>query len=334
MYSALVPFENIIDAIKDATGIQNLRNLYPQIRRFIYRAEKEIGFGGGLILKKIVYSTSNNTIVNNKLKLPDDLLYLESFGMCQEGICPKDYKIQGNWFFLCRPIDKVSLIYYALLCDGEGNPVITENHFEAVVSGIKYFMYQPKVWNNEGNINMLKDLEKYYDDRIGEARGDDVFPTTKEEWSQIAQQLKMSTRDMLIYSQEKKCYCCVEETENEQVIVTNDLGLEIVYHWQYSDLASDISLAPSIDISFLESKNIETIEQFLLGNIISYTAIGRIGIAIRNINEDKYKIVDVFNHDISSIVFESHYNTELKTQIFISKEYYSYGSIYFKLIEN
>lgn len=335
MYSALVPFENIVDAVKDSTGIQNLRNLYPKIRRLVYRAEKEIGFGGALVLKKIVYSTSDNTIVNNKAKLPDDLMYIESVGMCKEGLCPKDYKLQGNWMFLCRPIEKFTLIYYTLLCDGEGNPIITENHFEAVVAGLTYFMYAPKIFNNEGSMSVYKELQKYYDDRIGEARGDDVFPTTPEEWSQIAQTLKMSYRDILIYSPEKKCFCCIDQSENEQVISIDGPGTDTLsYHWQYDDFEFDINDAPDIDIPFLETKNIVPINDFISGQTLSLSNIGRIGIAIRNIDENDYKIMDVFNFDITSIVFDSYYNAELRTQIYISKEYYSNGEVYFKLTEN
>lgn len=334
MYSPLVPFEDIIDAVKDATGISNLRNLYPLVRRYIYRAEKEIGFGGGLILKRIKYSTSNNTIINGKFKLPDDIVVIESMGMCQEGLCPGDYNLQGSWGFLCKPITDFSFIYYTLLCDGEGNPAVTENHFEAVVSGIKFFMYQPKMWNNEGNLNFYKDLEKYYNDRIGEARGDDVMPT-QAEWSRISQLLKMSYRDILIYSEKEKCYCCIEESVNNEIL--EDTGTQsdnYVYFWQYEDLVSNIDLAVDIDQDFLDSKPKKPIADFVSGYTIPYSSIGRIALAISGVSEDYYTIVDIFNNDITSIVFDAYYNETLKTQIYISKEYYSYGNVYFELTIN
>ena len=161
MYSNIVPFENIIDAVKDETSVTNLRNLYPMVRRLVYRAEREIGYGHGLLLKKIDYKKSDGTILDMKARLPADLLLLEEVGTCNQGLCPDDYRIQGNFLFLCRDIEEFSIIYYTLLCDGEGNPAITENHFEAVVAGVKFFMYQPKMWNNEGNMNFFKSLEMF-----------------------------------------------------------------------------------------------------------------------------------------------------------------------------
>ena len=92
MYSNLVPFENIIDAIKDETGISNLRNLYPHVRRLLHRAQGEIGYGGSLIMKRIKYSVSDETLKDNKIRLPEDFISIEAIGMCQEGICPNVYK--------------------------------------------------------------------------------------------------------------------------------------------------------------------------------------------------------------------------------------------------
>lgn len=331
MYSPLVPFENIIDAVKDATGISNLRNLYPTVRRYVYRAEKEIGFGKGLILKRIKYSTSNNTIVNGRLRLPDDIISIEEIGMCQEGVCPGDYKIQGNWIFLCKPITDFNFIYYTMMCDGEGNPAVTENHFEAVVSGVKFFMYQPKIWNNEGNLNFYKDLEKYYDDRIGEARGDDLMPT-QAEWAKIGQKFKMSSRDILIYSEKERCYCCIEESENDQVLNNDgEMGQQIVYFWQYSDLVSNISIASEIDQSFLDSKSKKPLSEFSSGYTIPYVSIGRIAFAVSGVKKDSCVITDIFNKDITDTLFDSYYNEDLKMQIYVSKEYYSYGNIFFQL---
>lgn len=335
MYSNVIPFENIIDGIKDETGIQNLRNLYPMVRRFVYRAERDIGFGNGLLLKRIDYKKSDSTILDLKIRLPEDLIYLEEVGTCNQGLCPDDYKRQGNFLFLCNDIDEFSLIYYAMLCDGEGNPAITENHFDAVVAGVKFFMYQAKMWNNEGNFNYQKELKEYYFDRLGEAIGNDVMPSTDKEWAQIAQHLRMSYRDILIYSQDEKCYDCVPlSTNNEVLSLEGDQSDEMVHYWQYDELLSDISNAPTITQAFLDLQNSETIQVFLDGFLIPWTNIGRIGLAITNVDEDYYQITDVFQQDITTIVFDKYYDSVNRTQIYISKEYYSHGNIYYELIKD
>jgi hypothetical protein len=107
MYSNLVPFDNILESIKDDTEMTNLTNLLPRIRRLVYRTEKDIGFGASLILRKVVYKTSDNTIIYDgyqyKLKLPDDVVHIEKIGICEENkICPGDYRLQGNWMFFSK----------------------------------------------------------------------------------------------------------------------------------------------------------------------------------------------------------------------------------------
>lgn len=325
MYSKHILFEEIVEGVKDDTGIENLSNLYPKIRRLIYRCEQDIGFGNSLVLKKITYSEADGTIDCKRAKLPDDIVKIESFGMCQEGLCPGDYKIQGNYIFLCKPISSFSFIYYTMLCDGEGNPMVTQNHKEAVVSGVSYYMYKPRVYNgNDGSQSHLQTLERYYHDRVGEARGDDAMPSTKEEWSNLANILKRSYSQTLIYDNTKECYCCIEDSSK---IEKNPL----INYWQFDNTLSDISIAPTFDLNYLSLKPEISLEEFLNGLNFEYGLIGRIAFSIQNIEEDFYSIFDIYDNDITSIAFDTYYNQNLKTQIYISKEFYTFSEIFFKL---
>ena len=217
MYSNFVAFESILDIVKDDTGITILKNDYPKIRRLMYRAEKDIGYGGSVMLKRVKYSIEAGSILydgkNYKARIPENVIRLEAIGMCAEGVCPGDYRIQGNWIFFCDggTRDSFNLLYYTLIHDGEGNPVTTENHSEAVAAGISYWLYKARVFNKKANANMLQYYENYYHDRIGEARGDDIWPETQEEWSKMARILQWSSRDVLIYSEKDRCFCEVPE---------------------------------------------------------------------------------------------------------------------------
>lgn len=338
MYSKIVPFQNIVDGVFDETNISNLRNLYPTLRRLVYRVERDIGFGYGLLIKKVRYSTSDNTISENRLRLPEDLIKIESFGTCENGLCPNSYNHQGNYIFL-NPnanIKEFDLVYYTMQMDGEGNPCVTENHFDCVVAGIKYYLYQPKLWNNEGNLNYGRELKQYYFDRIGESIGNDVMPGTAEEWAQIAGHLRMSYKDVLIYDNHKKCYEIVPDVSNGEVQDPEggDPSNQFVYDWQYTDLSKDINDTISIDQGFLDMQSKDSISKYLNGTNIEYSAVGRIAMAISDINEDDYSITDAFGQNITSIVFDTYYNSDMRIQYYVSKDIYSYGSVYYKFIKN
>jgi hypothetical protein len=337
MYSKFISFEEIVEGIKDDTGITNLTNSYGKIRRLIFRCHQDIGYGASLILKRVTYSIENGNIINTngvlKIKLPEDITFIEAIGMCHEGMCPGSYNIQGNYLFICdKKVRKFSLIYYTLLCDGNGNPAVSLNNKEAVISGVAYFMYKQRRWNDKGSRAVLQELQTYYEDRIGEARGANVMPDSKEEYSRIASAFKRSYSQTLIYNNERACYCCIEESD--VVIAPSDNATSFIYEWQFDDLINNIDFAPLVNQEFLDLQNTIPLNTFLSGTLISYTKIGRICFAITNTTENKYAIRDIFNNNITNIVFDSYYNSQANMQIFISKEYYTFGSIYFMLTPN
>lgn len=348
MYSNLVPFEEILERVKDRTALTNLSNHLPKIRRMVFDVEKDLGWGGTAILKRTTYRTSDNTIqvtnsggnLSYRVRIPEDLLSLEEVGMCNEGVCPGDYRIQGRYIFFCNPVEEFNLIYYSLLCDGEGNPSVTENHVDAVVSGITFFLYRPKIFNGkEGSMSVYKELEDYYFDRLAEARGDDIWPSTDLEWSKIADLWRMSSRDIALYTERGKCYSCLPEDLTAPVlpddggtVPTPDLT-ELVYFWQFDVTSTDISIAPTITQTYLDTKPRLEVSAFISGTTVSNSNLGRIAFALINSGINKYKIEDAFGSDITSVVFDTYYNEVLDLQIYISKEIYIEHNIYFKFVE-
>lgn len=339
MYSHQVSFEEIVEGVKDDTGKTDLRNKYAQIRRLIYRCEQDIGFSNTLILRKITYSKEKGNLVDKKARLPDDIMKIEQIGMCSDGLCPGDYRIQGNFLFLCKDVSEFSFIYYTLMKDANGNPLTTQNHKEAVISGIAYYMYKSQRFQNKGSQNVYESLKRYYEDRVGEARGDDFMPTTREQWSAISKILRMSSAQVLMYDAGRGCYKCADEFTSEdpddEIIIPDPetkLPLE-VYYWQYGDFTSDISLAPDIDQQYLDAQSTIPSANFRNGHNFPYDKIGRIAFALQNVDANQYDILDVLGNIITDIVFDRYYNSTLKTEIFISKEFYSHGNIYFKLIK-
>lgn len=335
MYSTLVPFEEILEDIKDDTGITNLSNFLPKVRRLIFRAERDIGFGGTTVLKRIQYKVSDGSIITSgdqyKIQVPEDLLSFEEVGMCNEGICPGDYVIQNKYMFFCgkKKPDSFTLIYYALICDPEGNPVVTENHREAVVSGVSMYMYRQRRFKDKGNNNTYQAMEKYYHDRIAEARGDDFFPTSPSEWSKAASLMQMSSRDIMLYNPKEKCFCVVPMSDNP--FATKKENEFEIYSFQFENILDTIDNSELITDAFIENNATgHNTSDLLEGKQVQYNSIGRIGWAIYTETPDNYNICDILNNITNDVSFQSVYDNERNLQIFISNEYYTPSSVYYK----
>jgi hypothetical protein len=348
MYSNLVPFENVVEAVRDETGITILRNKYPHIRRLMYRVERDIGFGGTAVLKRVKYSVAGGSIIFDgsiyKALLPEDLLKLEAIGMCAEGVCPGDYRISGNWLFFCKDkkIEEFNLIYYTLLCDGEGNPVTTENHMEAITSGITYWLYKQKMFNNKGHFQMLRYYEQYYHDRIGDSRAQDIMPNSMEEWAKAANIMKMSSRDAILYLKDTRCFCSVPEAinmnDNDNTDPDNGGGgsssnenVSAIYSFQFNSLTKSILDEAEITQAYLDANGTLHAEADLLeGKFINYMNTGRIGFAIKTTAPDQYNFTDVLGNILNDTVFDKVYDSEREMDIYISKQYYTESSVFYK----
>ena len=179
MRSGIVYWEEILENIKDATGIENLRPLYNRIRRFVFNVERDIGYGGVIILKKKEYTKGDGFYDGNTIILPDDFVSEWSYGSLNDGI------VNGNVYSLhATGADEIDFYYLGFLLDERGNPYTTSNRLDAVVSYAVYRMYSARVFVKEGSGNMLAFYKEEYNDNKLKARGLDAFPT-EEDWKSI-----------------------------------------------------------------------------------------------------------------------------------------------------
>lgn len=177
MVSGIVYFDEIIENIKDATGIENMRPLYSRIRRFCYNCEGDIGAGGVIVLKKKEYEIGDGFYDGKSLILPEDFVSEHSYNALSNGI------LQGNLFRLYEEgAAKVDFKYLGFLMDEEGNPFTTRNRLDAIVQYSVWRLYSSRYFLGEGNRNQNRDYEQSYKDAIMEARGLDAFPS-EEDWN-------------------------------------------------------------------------------------------------------------------------------------------------------
>lgn len=338
MISGLVPFESIVESVRDETGYTNMTNLYDRIRRLIFRAEREIGYGGSVVLKRRDFIRDVN-YTGNFIKYPEDFIEFEAVGSCENGMPRKcDYLAREGGIRVknVEGTKKLTLLYWALMVDGHGFPIVTRNHEEAVIAFIVWKLYSAKVFVGQGNFNMKKDYEYHFNSLLLASRGHDAFPTI-EEYAEIGHMTMMDRRYMVDLPGLGYSFC--SELEPEECVVPEPGENPVfIYYWQLDNPVDDIDdviveyeLDPD---GFFLPKPFYTPEQFSSYIQIDYTSIGRICFGIRVSNNENWTIIDSIGNDVTDSVFNKHYDLESETLLFVSKSFYSSYSIKFKIVKN
>lgn len=122
----------------------------------------------------------------------------------------------------------------------------------------------------------------------------------------------------------------VREKTDQEIIPT----VSKVSYWQEPLGITSNDILDLIDTgTYIETKSSATRAVFESGIDINYTDIGLIVFAL-NCSEEttQYAIYDILNNDVTN-GFESFFNSDLGTRIFISFNIYAFGSINFKIKE-
>ncbi len=333
MISGLYSFSQIIEDIIIETGQTNLRNRHADIRKLVARAEREISpFTGFLVRKKMLFIVGNGNFDGTNIKKPTDFVFVDKVGCCEDGLCDGAYQENVSHIIICdkKPRTEIKFTYWGLQSDGQGNPVTSYNHADAVVAYCIWKLYSPKVFTGEGSLNVKMELEQQWENRCGEARGEDMFPDESSmnniyrinSWSS----LEMSNKTE--YDRCISCDCCIPTIDDNPVIIENDMK---VYYWQLNNIHQGIStVLPLVTPAYLETKANEEFSVFNAGFLVVNPYIGRLVMAIAVTDFVQYKIFDVLGNNITD-EFQAHYFQDTKIMLYISKNAYTHSSINFKI---
>jgi len=347
MISGIVPFEEIVQSVKDETGIENMRPLYEKIRRFIFRAEREIGYGGTVDIKKVTYKRASG--YNGKyFKFPEDFIEYEGIGIKGNALHPSYYtKTSEGIRFNSLQNENIVLLYWGIKVDNEGNPIVTRNHEKAVVAYILWKMYSSRIFLGIGNFNYFKEYEDFFTVECLAARGDDAMPTT-EEWNDLGA-LSYTDRRILI-KERTHSYSYAEEHEEEACEFINGQyqgegsgfgngsgsgsgsvsTAKKIYFWQLINISDKIdSVINALSNTYFQDKESKLLSEFEQGLTVDYSKIGSICFAVANTEEKAYLIFDILGNNITNS-FDIYYDSTLKVYVFVSKNFQSYSSIFFK----
>lgn len=182
MISGIVTYEEIIAAVKDALGLENITNLEAKIQRAIFNAENDIGPGSLLVLKSKNYvKDSGDSYDGESFTFPEDMTGEYAFADLNMITVERN-----KAFFKTVPgPDEITLTYIGYALDENGNLFTTRNRFQAVVQAVVNSIYRTKVFHGTGNYRLLQNMERKYDHLVLGARGNDVFPNEKT-WKELA----------------------------------------------------------------------------------------------------------------------------------------------------
>lgn len=335
MVSGLVRFEEVIEAVKDETEIKNMRPLYDRVARLIFRAESEIGFGGSVVLKKVVYTPQTTPFNTGKyFPFPEDMIELEGIGRDCCAMFETCYnKTSDGIRFRSLQTKKITLLYWGIFCDSSGRPVTTRNHFEAVVAYVIWKLYRSKMFLGTGNMNANFDFRQEWISAMLEARGDDAFPTL-EQWNEIGRLSYSDRRGLLMQPTAGYNYCSDDITTECAEIIPD---IMYVYFWQLNGPSLKIEdEIPNLNATYLNTKPRLTYEIFEQGKKVDYTLIGSPVFAIRETEDLNWQITDALNDDVTD-EFETQYFPDIKTILFVKKSHVGYSTIHFqfkKIVNN
>lgn len=325
MLSGPVSFEEIVQNVKDATGFENITPLLDKLRRFVFRAERQIGYGGAIVMKRMVVNRGQN-FDGHFFTYPPDYIEMEGIGNCGGKFCGSEYALRPNGIRMKKLQEKVVMLYWGVVCDGYGNPVTTRNHEEAVVNFCVWNLYKMRRFVDRGNANTSMDYERQWVSSMLASRGDDAFPTL-EQWNELTMLSVAERRHVLLFPIATFDYC----DDNIQTICDPaTTSAPRVWYWQAASPAiTAAQIIPTIDMTLLNTKPNDSFANFEIGRQVDYSGVGRGIFVIGPTENQSFMISDLLSYDVTD-EFDYQYIPELKLMVYVSRNYWDHSSIFYK----
>ena len=351
MESAIVSFDSIVLDVMDETGITNLANKKPMLRRMISNAEKDINpYSTFFVWKTVKFYKGGPWFDGKALKKPDDFMELDKVGSCKNRLCPGSYIETNTHIILCKdtPQESIVISYFAINCDGHGNPVTSENHRRAVVAYIIWKLNAQKIFINNGSVRYLQYYEETYNTLARASRGHDFFPSD-EEWEEMFATNMMDSREInnrTWNSMSTVSACCclgiIETEKPDKEDGDNTENNPQVYFGQFksiqhtgidTELANEIiNKYPNYDVNDIYAADRNKLSELQNGKPFHYDYVGRYFFIIDGDSTSTYEI-----YDILGIVLNGSLNFTVDSInnriIIVSNFYISPSTIFLKFVK-
>lgn len=333
-------FYDIVEGVKQETGITNLVNKYNEIVKLIVRAERDINpFSGHFIKKTVKYTKGSTNFSGTAIKTPSDLVEIikvyDKHEYTRKPISSKFSNTQSHILLCNNTVNPVAVLsYWAMQMNGEGYPFVPYTHFEAVVSFIVWKFYSQRAFQDAGAQNAKMIYQNNYENFAKAAKGSDFFPTDENLEGIRAQQI---TQKFLEITCQDDCFCSCSLIDDDSPEnpnpdpepnpnPTNNMKIK---YWQENSIVQEI-FPEDVTTEFLSDKQSISYAQFLAGVYFTASYVGRYGLAIENGPSTPDSIVDILGASIKDSVNYQYY-ADKKLLVIISKNFITPGSFLLKL---
>lgn len=330
-------FSEILEDVKNDTGLSNISNLQSQIRQMIARAEEEINpYAGHLIRKRMIFYKDNGNFDGKNIKIPADFVSLDRNRMNKDGFSEKFLMRTASHFVILDPSTRlrVPFSYWALNSDGMGNPIIARNHKEAVVNFIIYKLYAAKTFNDQGNVSLRRELKNEWEDSCMAARGEDMFPGMEGLKEMHNFDLMDRFQRDLQFTLDYDTYTDYDYEFQEKLLTSENVVnrvVDLVRVFQLKKPGMMFNESMMKDKFLNENSWTFNKAKFIEGTRISFPYAGRYGFVIDDAVLGTIKLYDTLGNEINSTMNE-YADYENKRIIFVSKDFISPSTIFFKMI--
>ena len=180
MISGYVDISNIIYEASERLGISNSEAYEMRFMRLILDAEMKIGTGMITATKIVLHQPGSISFFDGqRLNVPAELVdSLCVFDSDKNLINRSCYAVVGKKIIFTKvQTTPIILTYNGIEFDVNNEPVVSQNHKEAVVSYLVYMETTTRYHSKKAAHYEFVDSREWFQDRMGEARGNDGFPT-------------------------------------------------------------------------------------------------------------------------------------------------------------
>lgn len=210
-------------------------------------------------------------------------------------------------------------------------PVNDKNHTSLVIGSIE------KIYNKSKIYGKFKIKNLYFIDIISNLLKSKCVTLTNEQTNEL-----LSIYYAVTFQSDEICrptICKTYQTSARPKFIQadsedcNDVpAFPKIYYWQESSTDSNLaSIRPLVDnLGYVKDKLSDTYESFNTGLTIQYSNIGRICFLATESTITTYQMFDILGNRVED-AFDIVTVPLIKSTLFVSKNIYSHGDIYFKI---